>query len=238
MQFTDFQEFVPLALTDVVRVTDENIPKYRQANYEAMQAIIRERKILGSQALQRGEKKNLHSILSIHSILVSKLQNESHALQEQAELKIAREHWHNEQYKLNQQYEKYDYEHRTWLTDAFHDPDLLSLFHEITKYRIWLEENTIQFRKTTVLPLMQLKFVDNDEGNEIDVVNLFFREELQSNQITSENIADVVDALQMVKLDQNQLIHILDQEERQIEDELKECKNRKITFSIESYSID
>ena len=64
-QFTDFQEFFPLALTDVVRVTDENIPKYRQANYEAMQAIIRERKFLGSQALQRGQEKNLHSIDSL-----------------------------------------------------------------------------------------------------------------------------------------------------------------------------
>ena len=46
-----------LALTDVVRVTDENIPKYRQANYEAIQEIIHERRVLGSQALQRGKDK-------------------------------------------------------------------------------------------------------------------------------------------------------------------------------------
>ncbi len=103
-------------------------------------------------------------ILSVHFfkylILVSKLQNDSHAIQEQAELKISREYWHNEQHKLNQQYRKYDNEHRTWLTEAFHDPDLLTLFHEITRYRIWLEENTIKFRKTTVLPIIQLKFVE------------------------------------------------------------------------------
>ncbi|CAF4419689.1 unnamed protein product, partial [Adineta steineri] len=80
-------------------------------------------------------------------------------VREQAELKISREHWLNEQYKLNQQYRKYDNEHRTWLTEAFHDPDLLTLFHEITKYRIWLEESSIQFRKTTVLPIVQLKLL-------------------------------------------------------------------------------
>ena len=140
--------------------------------------------------------------------VVSKLQSESHAIQEQAELKTCREHWYNEQCKLNQQYRKYDQEHRTWLTDAFHDADLLTLFHEITKYRIWLEENTIQFRKTTVLPLIQLK------------------EELQSNEISKENISNVIEALEMVKVDENQLIQILDQEQKQIEHELEECKIR------------
>lgn len=39
----------------------------------------------------------------------------------------------------------------------------------------------------------------------------------------------MIDALQMVKNDQNQLIDILDEEERQIESELKECKHRKIS---------
>lgn len=54
-----------LALTDVIRVTDENIPKYRQANYEAMQEIINERRILGSQALQRGNEHNIsHRLIS------------------------------------------------------------------------------------------------------------------------------------------------------------------------------
>lgn len=91
---------------------------------------------------------------------MSKLQNDSHAIREQAELKVSREHWLNEQHRLNQQYRKYDNEHRTWLTEAFHDPDLLTLFHEITRYRIWLDENTIQFRKTTVLPIVQLKLVN------------------------------------------------------------------------------
>ena len=78
-------------------------------------------------------------------------------MREQAELKILRQCWLNEQHKLNQQYRKCDHEHRTWLTDAFHDADLLNLCHEITRYRIWLDENTIQFRQTTVLPMMQLK---------------------------------------------------------------------------------
>jgi hypothetical protein len=90
-------------------------------------------------------------------ILVSKLQNDSHAMREQAEFKILREYWLHEQYKLNQQYRKYDNEHRTWLTEAFHDQDLLSLFHDITRYRIWLDEGAIQFQKTTVLPIIQLK---------------------------------------------------------------------------------
>ncbi|CAF1150912.1 unnamed protein product [Adineta steineri] len=179
------------SLTDVVRVTDENIPKYRQVNYDAMRALINERKTSGKQALER----------------VSKLQNESHHVREQAELKISREHWLNEQYKLNQQYRKYDNEHRTWLTEAFHDPDLLTLFHEITKYRIWLEESSIQFRKTTVLPIVQLK------------------EELQSNTITTDNIPDVMDALRVVEKEQKELISILDQEEKQLEEELKEFQH-------------
>ncbi len=55
-----------------------------------------------------------------------------------------------------------------------------------------------------------------------------FREDLQSNQITSENISDVIDALQIVKKEQNELIHILDTEEKQIEDELKECKTNDL----------
>ena len=92
-----------------------------------------------------------------NTILVSKLQNETHAVREQAELKISRDHWLHEQQRLNQQFRKYDQEHRTWLSDAFHDPDYLSLFHEITRFRIWLEERTIEFRKTTVLPIVQLK---------------------------------------------------------------------------------
>ncbi len=126
-----------------------------------MREIINERKQIGLQALKRGIEIDF-LILNFFMYLtsVSKLQNDSHAIQEQAELKIAREYWHNEQHKLNQQYRKYDNEHRTWLTEAFHDPDLLSIFHEITRYRIWLDENTIQFRKTTVLPIIQLKFVD------------------------------------------------------------------------------
>ena len=94
----------------------------------------------------------------------------------------------------------------------------MTLFHEITKYRIWLDENTIQFRKTTVLPMIQLK------------------EELQSNEILRENIPNIIDALQIVKKEQNQLIDILDQEERQIEDELKECETqhfyKKISMRI------
>ncbi|CAF4728010.1 unnamed protein product, partial [Rotaria socialis] len=152
-----------------------------------MRDLINERKICGTQALER----------------ISKLQNESHAMREQAELKISRDCWLNEQQKLNQQYRKYDNEHQTWLADAFNDPDLLSLFHEITKYRIWLEENTIKFRKTTVLPMMQLK------------------EELESKNINSDNVFNVMDALQIVKKEQNELILLLDHEERQIEDELK-----------------
>lgn len=75
-------------------------------------------------------------------------------------MKVSRDYWLNEQFKLNQQYRKYDNEHREWLTDAFHDPDLLSLFHEITKFRIWLDEDAIKFRKKTVLPMIHLKFVD------------------------------------------------------------------------------
>jgi len=43
-----------IGLTDVVRVTDENIPKYRQVNYDAMREIINERKLFGKQALERG----------------------------------------------------------------------------------------------------------------------------------------------------------------------------------------
>lgn len=35
----------------------------------------------------------------------------------------------------------------------------------------------------------------------------------------------MIDALQIVKKEQNELIDILDQEERQIEEELKECKS-------------
>ncbi|CAF0793245.1 unnamed protein product [Rotaria sp. Silwood1] len=175
-------------LTDVVRVTDENIPKYRQVNYDAMRDIINDRKICGTQALER----------------ISKLQNDSHAIREQAELKISRDYWLNEQHKLNQQYRKYDNEHRTWLTEAFHDPDLLSIFHEITKYRIWLDENTIKFRKTTVLPIIQLK------------------EELESKTVTTDNIPNIIDALQIVKKEQNELILLLNQEERQLDDELKE----------------
>ncbi|CAF3385116.1 unnamed protein product [Rotaria socialis] len=178
------------SLTEVARITDENIPKYRQVNYAAMRDLINERKICGTQALER----------------ISKLQNESHAMREQAELKISRDCWLNEQQKLNQQYRKYDNEHQTWLADAFNDPDLLSLFHEITKYRIWLEENTIKFRKTTVLPMMQLK------------------EELESKNINSDNVFNVMDALQIVKKEQNELILLLDHEERQIEDELKAFK--------------
>ena len=43
-----------LGLTDVARIADEPIPKYRQVNYEAMREMIDERKRIGSQALQRG----------------------------------------------------------------------------------------------------------------------------------------------------------------------------------------
>jgi hypothetical protein len=43
-----------IGLTEVVRVTDENIPKYRQVNYDAMREIINERKQVGLQALKRG----------------------------------------------------------------------------------------------------------------------------------------------------------------------------------------
>lgn len=55
------------------------------------------------------------------------------------------------------------------------------------------------------------------------------REELQSNQITTDNISDIIDALQIVKKEQNELINILDNEERQIEEELKEC-NKNLLF--------
>ncbi|CAF4696116.1 unnamed protein product [Rotaria sp. Silwood1] len=177
-------------LTDVVRVTDENIPKYRQVNYDAMRDIINDRKICGTQALER----SIERVLFFYN----------HAIREQAELKISRDYWLNEQHKLNQQYRKYDNEHRTWLTEAFHDPDLLSIFHEITKYRIWLDENTIKFRKTTVLPIIQLK------------------EELESKTVTTDNIPNIIDALQIVKKEQNELILLLNQEERQLDDELKE----------------
>jgi hypothetical protein len=51
-----------------------------------------------------------------------------------------------------------------------------------------------------------------------------FREELQLNNVTTDNISDVMDALQVVKKEQNELISILNNEERQLEDELKECK--------------
>jgi hypothetical protein len=50
---TYFNIFI-IGLTDVVRVTDENIPKYRQVNYDAMREIINERKLFGKQALERG----------------------------------------------------------------------------------------------------------------------------------------------------------------------------------------
>ncbi|CAF0919741.1 unnamed protein product [Adineta ricciae] len=176
------------SLTDVVRVTDENIPKYRQVNYNAMRQLIHERKQSGLEALER----------------VSKLQNDSHFIREQAELKLCREHWLSEQYRLNQQYRKHDQEHRAWLTEAFHDPDLLTLFHEITKYRIWLDENTIEFRKTTILPIVQLK------------------EELQTNQVNQDNISHVLDALRVVGKEQQELIAILGQEQKQLEEELKE----------------
>lgn len=78
-------------------------------------------------------------------------------MREQAELKVLRECWFNEQQKLNHQSKKLDEEHRNWLTEAFHDTDLLTLFHDITRYRIWLDEKAIEFRKTTVLPMMHLK---------------------------------------------------------------------------------
>lgn len=66
-------------------------------------------------------------------------------------------------------------------------------------------------------------------------MNLFYREELQANQITSENISDVIDALQIVKKEQHELIHILDQEERQIEEELKECKSSQRKYIFYNY---
>jgi hypothetical protein len=78
-------------------------------------------------------------------------------MREQAELKISREHWLNEQHRINQQWKKFDREHRTWLTETFHDNDLLELFHDFTRYRIRLEDNMIDFRKATVLPMIQLK---------------------------------------------------------------------------------
>ncbi len=53
---------------------------------------------------------------------------------------------------------------------------------------------------------------------------MFFREELQSNNITKDNLSNVIDALQIVKKEQNELISILNQEERELEDELKQCK--------------
>jgi hypothetical protein len=51
------EEFIKhffVGLTDVVRVLDENIPKYRQVNYDTMREIINERKICGTLALKRG----------------------------------------------------------------------------------------------------------------------------------------------------------------------------------------
>lgn len=55
IEFNQINESIDLDLTDVVRVLDENIPKYRQVNYESMREIINERKAVGSQALERGE---------------------------------------------------------------------------------------------------------------------------------------------------------------------------------------
>jgi hypothetical protein len=93
------------------------------------------------------------------AILVSKLQNDSHALREQADLKILRDHWLQQQSRYNQQFRKYDQEHRTWLNDAFQDADLLNISHDIARYRIRLEENGIEFHRATILPMMQLKYV-------------------------------------------------------------------------------
>jgi hypothetical protein len=50
------------------------------------------------------------------------------------------------------------------------------------------------------------------------------REGLQSTEINAENVPGVIEALQSVKRDQQQLIDILNDEERQIEAELKECE--------------
>ena len=58
---------------------------------------------------------------------------------------------------------------------------------------------------------------------------LIFREELQSVEINAENIPGVIEALQSVKQDQQQLIDILNDEERHIEEELKECKRTSRT---------
>lgn len=49
----------PLGLTDVVRVTDENIPKYRQVNYDAMRQMIHEKKQSGMEAMERGTESML-----------------------------------------------------------------------------------------------------------------------------------------------------------------------------------
>lgn len=63
---------------------------------------------------------------------------------------------------------------------------------------------------------------------------MFFysREELQSNKITRENVSEIIDALQIVKKEQNELINILDQEEKQIEEQLKECKKKIERFFL------
>jgi flagellar biosynthesis regulator FlaF len=54
---------------------------------------------------------------------------------------------------------------------------------------------------------------------------LFSREELESKQITDDNVANVIDALQIVKQEQQRLIELLNNEEQQINDELKDCKS-------------
>lgn len=64
----------------------------------------------------------------------------------------------------------------------------------------------------------------------ISLIFSIFREELQSNNIPPESIPNVLDALQLVKKEQQQLIEILDDEQRQIEEELKQCKKTNRHF--------
>lgn len=96
-------------------------------------------------------------------VSVTKLQNETHAVRQKADLKIARECWLDEERKLKEKLDKNEEENRSWLRDAFQHPDFLSIFHEIMPFAIRLDETGDEFRKTTLLPIVQLKSIENEE---------------------------------------------------------------------------
>ena len=56
--------------------------------------------------------------------------------------------------------------------------------------------------------------------------------------MNQDNISHVLDALRIVRKEQQELIAILGQEQKQLEDELKECKkNTKFSFGIVIHRI-